>query len=43
VLLQPVPMMRPGARINAKTAKMLGKLSVTYRVLCYLVHMETVV
>lgn len=40
VLLQPVPGVRVGAKINGRTAKVLGNISVTYRVLCYLVHME---
>jgi hypothetical protein len=40
VLLQPVPGVRKGAKIDGKTAKALGNISVAYRVLCYLVHME---
>ena len=40
VLLQPVPGLRVGAKVNGRTAKVLGNISVTYRVLCYLVHME---
>jgi hypothetical protein len=40
VLLQPVPGVRVEAKINGRTAKVLGNISVTYRVLCYLVHME---
>ena len=40
VLLQPVPGVRKVAKIDGKTAKALGNISVAYRVLCYLVHME---
>jgi len=40
VLLQPLPGVRKGAKIDGKTAKALGNISVAYRVLCYLVHME---
>ena len=40
VLMQPVPGVRKGAKIDGATARLLGNISVTYRVLCYLVHME---
>ena len=40
VLLQPVPGVRVGAKINLETARVLGHISVTYRVLCYAVHLE---
>ena len=40
VLLQPVPGVRVGAKINLETARLLGHICVTYRVLCYAVHVE---
>ena len=40
VFTQPVPWVRKAAKIDGATARLLGKISVTYRVLCYLVHME---
>ena len=40
VLLQPVPGVRVGAKINLETARLLGNICVTYRLLCYAVHLE---
>ena len=40
VFTQPVPWVRKAAKIDGATARLLGNISVTYRVLCYLVHME---
>ena len=40
MLLQPVPGVRVGAKINLETARLLGNICVTYRLLCYAVHLE---